>query len=138
MKSTESWKPWESRLQLLWPDHLKNHIKFVQEDGELPVLDIEGVPFSLAPSFWGLGHSSEDRQTVEEAFEAIIQGHAPEYWKSSQNPIVQALGWFDRRIGKRSWRQFEERYENGAAINPLEQQLRQARLHAEQKLDSDL
>lgn len=137
MKSTDTWKSWEPRLQLLWPDHLKNQIKFIQEDDHLPILEVCGVPFALSPSSWGLGEEDQDQMAIERAFETMVQCHAPDYWRQSTDPLVQALGWLDRRIGKRSWRQFEEESEASGILlllNPLEQQIRQMRLHADQKL----
>lgn len=132
MSRRGDWDGWNQRLALLFPESL-NGAHLVGEEGEVPRLVIDGIALNLAPSYWGLGQPANDIERVEEALEALVQGHAPDYWRNSADPMVQALGWLDRRIGRRSWRQHDE--EHGPdGRNPLEQQVRALRQHAEDRL----
>lgn len=128
------WDGWNQRLALLLPESLRG-AQLVGELGQVPQLVIDGIGLTLAPSHWGLGESENDAERVEEALEVVIQGHAPDYWRNSNDPLVQALGWLDRRIGRRSWRQYEEEH-GSAGRNPLEQQVRALRQHAEERLSA--
>lgn len=134
MNHSGDWNAWNQRLSVLWPDSLKT-MAVVGEDGRPPSVVIDGVSLTLAPSHWGLGEEGDDIKRVEEAFETIIQGHAPDYWRESNDPLVQALGWVDRRIGKRSWRHHQEQH-GMEARNPLEQQIRALRFHSDQRLEA--
>ena len=127
------WDGWNQRLAVLWPESLQG-VRLVGEEGAPPMLRIDGVNLALAPSFWGLGDPADDIRKVEEALETVVQGHAPDYWRHSQDPLVQALGWLDRRIGRRSWRHHDE--EHGATSrSPLEQQIRALRDHADTRME---
>ena len=134
MNKGVSWDHWSVRLAVLWADSVQGlQLAVSKEEDDLPVLQADGIRLVLAPSYWGFGTRENDVANIEKAFETIIQGRAPDYWRETQDPLVQALGWLDRRIGKRSWRHRDDEH-GSAGRNPLEQQVRALRDHADAKL----
>ena len=132
MNQAAKWDAFNHRLNVIWADSLQGLSVAVDEDGGLPVLRSNGVRLPLAPSQWGLGDPEHDGERIEKALETLVQGHAPDYWRESTDPLVQALGWLDKRIGKRSWRQHDETH-GLLGRSPLEQQVRALRDHADAK-----
>lgn len=113
----------------LVPEALRRRVILDEElkagsDAPQLVVRIDGIPFPLAPTHWGLplAEGETDRQAALRALDAIVQGHAPEYWRTTQDPLIHALGWLDRRIGRRSWRLADERA--GGEPSTLERQFR--------------
>lgn len=133
MNRQGDWNVWNQRLSTLWAESLAG-VQLEGDDGHPPVLCIDGINLPLAPSHWGFGEPSDDMSRIEEALGAMVQGHAPDYWRSSSDPLVQALGWLDRRIGKRSWKQHDELH-GVMGRSPLEQQIRALRDHADARLE---
>lgn len=132
MNRQGDWDMWNQRLGVIWADSVQGS-QIIGEDGQPPSLKINGVSLPLGPSNWGLGDAKEDVARVEEALEVLVQGRAPDYWRNAQDPLIQALGWLDRRIGKRSWRLHDEMH-GPAGRTPLERQIRALRDHADSKL----
>lgn len=133
MNRKGDWDVWNQRLAVIWADSVQG-AHLVGEPGEPPQLRIDGISLALGPSNWEIGEASDDVDRVEQALEQVVQGHAPDYWRDSQDPLVQALGWLDRRIGKRSWRQHDDLH-GPAGRTPLERQVRALRDRADTHLE---
>ena len=131
MNRQGDWDVWNQRLSVIWADSVHG-ARIVGEMGESPQLKVDGISLPLGPSHWGLGEEKSDVAFVEKALESLVQGHAPDYWRNSNDPLVQALGWFDRRIGKRSWRQHDDQH-GPVGRSSLERQVRAIRDHADAK-----
>lgn len=125
-----SWQQWNERLVPIWAEVFSGHVYLESDENGRPVLrDGGGISLSLAPSDWGLGDLANDEVSLAQALEQVVQGHAPDYWRQSDNPLVQALGWLDKRIGRRSMERWH--HEHGRPRSALEQALMAVRDRAE-------
>lgn len=123
------------RWSELLPEALKAHVSLntgLETDAAtIPALVIDGIELPLRPSAWGAPPASDtdEHDAAWNAIRTVVQGRAPDYWRESDDILVQALGWLDRRVGKRSWqRSMEETHERGS----LEKQCKALRENAEE------
>jgi hypothetical protein len=130
MSSEVSWGQWNDRFSKLWPDVFNGRLAIESDADGNPVLATESVRLPLQPSHWGMGSPDDDRKGLCHALETVIQGHAPDYWRDSKDPMVQALGWLDRRMGRRSWERWCDEHRE-TPRSALEQQLMALRSRAE-------
>lgn len=124
-----NWQQWNERLTPIWAEVFSGHVYLDADENGLPVLFDGVLTLPLSPSAWGFCTAEEDAERLTSALENVVQGKAPDYWHEAHDPIVQSLGWLDKRVGHRTMEKWEEAV--GNPRSSLEQALRSMRIRAE-------